>query len=380
MGITDFAKASLGSVVSGGCFSLRGCCWLLRNLIILLLSLVLLDPSFDRLWQPIDRFLGLSQTSRQTAQLPSQPQGRKASEPQLALKWTLPTFPGGKASAAEIAEVERKVVALINQDRTQAGLPAVVWDETAATAARAHVLEEANVGYISHWGLNGMKPQERYTLAGGRDAVEENESVSLWLEGGFRGISKDNLYTLVSEHEKAMVNETPPDDGHRKNILDPHHTGVGIAIAVGQYGVAMAQEFTNHYAALNPPVSKAAPGGTLKLSGQIQKGYRVTGIYAIWEEAPKPLSKEELLKTHSYSDPPFSNLHFWAKPKAAGYYIPTSSGNVFAKNMTVDAQERFSLEIPAAGRAGLDYINLEIAPEANLEDRFYAGQFVVKLE
>ncbi|MDI6878737.1 MAG: CAP domain-containing protein [Desulfitobacteriaceae bacterium] len=353
---------------------------MLKKVMILLLSLILLDPSFNSLWQRLEDFVGMPQPGQQLVQLPTQSEVKKASEPQLALKWSMPTLPGGKASATEIAEVERKVVELINQDRAAAGLSAVVWDETAAKAARTHVQEEADIGYISHWGLDGMKPQERYTLVGGRDAVDENESVSLWLEGGFKGISKDNLYTLVAEHQKAMVNEKPPDDGHRKNILDPHHTGVGIAIAIGKNGIAMAQEFTNHDALLNPPPTKAAPGGKVRLSGQIQKGYRVTGIYAIWEEAPKPLSREELLKTHSYSDPPFSNLHFWAKPRASGYYIPTSSGNVFAKNLTVDAQGKFTLEIPLASRVGLDYINLEIAPDANAEDRFYAGQFVVRLE
>lgn len=352
----------------------------LKTLAVLLLSFILLDPSFNPMWQRLEQFIGITHLSQPLQQIPSQPEGRTASEPQFNLKWSLPVLPSGKATPADIAEIERKVVALINQDRAQAGLPAVVWDETAAKAARAHVQEEADVGYISHWGLDGMKPQERYTLAGGKDAVEENESVSLWLEGGFRGISKDDLYSLVSEHEKAMVNEKPPADGHRKNILDPHHTGVGVAIAVGTYGVAMAQEFTNHYAVLNPPQTKGAPGGKVTLSGQIQKGYRITGIYAIWEELPTPMSREELLKTHSYSDPPFSNLHFWAKPRGTGYYIPTSSGNVFAKNLMVDAQGRFSLEIPLANRAGLDYINLEIAPNTNPEDRFYAGQFVVKLE
>ena len=353
---------------------------MLKILVVLLLSFILLDPNFNPMWQRVEQYLKIPESVQPLRQLPAQPEGRKASERQLALKWSLPTLPGGKASSSDIAEIEKKVLALINQDRANAGLPPVVWDETAAKAARTHVQEEADIGYISHWGLDGLKPQERYTLAGGKDAVEENESVSLWLEGGFQGVSKDTLYTLVSEHEKAMINETPPDDGHRKNILDPHHTGVGVAIAVGKYGVAMAEEFTNHYAIFNPPPTKGVPGGKVTLSGQIQKGYYVTGIYAIWEEPPSPMSREELLQTHSYSDPPFSNLHFWAKPRGTGYYVETASGNIFAKNLSVDAQGRFTLEIPLANKEGLDYISVEIAPNTNPDDRFYAGQFVVRLE
>jgi len=96
-----------------------------------------------------------------------------------------------------------------------------------------------------------------------------------------------------------MVNEQPPNDGHRKNILDTHHTGVGISIRVGKYGVAMAQEFTNHYADLNPVPLSGPAGSNVTLSGRIFPGYQVTGIYAVWEQLPVPMTREQLMQTHA---------------------------------------------------------------------------------
>jgi uncharacterized protein YkwD len=290
----------------------------------------------------------------------------------------LPLLPSQRATPEEIKEIETKVVDLINLDRQKNGLKLVVWDETAANAARQHVQEEADYGYISHWNIQGIKPQRRYTLAGGLDAVQENQSVTLWLNDGFRGISKDELYKVVAEHQTSMVNEQPPEDGHRKNILDPHHTGVGIAIAVGKFGVAMAQEFTNHYIEMKPVPKTALPGEKITLAGKILPGYSLTGVYAFWEELPLPQTKEELMKTHSYGDPPSDNLYFWARPNASGYYIPSKAGNLMAKNIAVDAKGNFSIQVPLSEKHQLDYISIEIVSKEKPKERFYGVQFVIE--
>ncbi|HZK53959.1 MAG TPA: CAP domain-containing protein [Desulfosporosinus sp.] len=291
----------------------------------------------------------------------------------------LPLSPSSKTTPDDMTQIERVVVDLINEDRLKAGLPQVKWDETAAKAARQQVSDEANNGFISHWGLDGLKPQRRYTLAGGLDAVDENQSVTLWPQGGFQGVSKEQLQTIVAEHQSAMVNELPPNDGHRKNILDPHHTGVGVAIVVGKYGVAMAQEFTNHYSDITPLPPTAIPGSTVTLKGRIDKGYQITGIYGVTEPLPQRKTKEQLLQTHSYSDPSWDTLHFFAKPQGRGYYISTPAGKVNAQSISVDKQGNFSMSIPLAKSHVLDYITVEIAPNANPKDTFYTAQFVIKL-
>lgn len=310
-------------------------------------------------------------------QSPETPNTNKTSQGLIGLP--LPLSPFAKATPTDITQLEHYVVDLINEDRRQANLPSVTWDETAAKSARQHVLEEASNGYISHWGMDGEKPQHRYTLAGGLDAVDENESVTLWLGDGFHGVSKEQLKTIVTEHQSSMVNEQPPNDGHRQNILDPHHTGVGIALSVGKYGVAMAQEFTNHYSEITPPPLTASPGSRITLQGKINKGYKIQGIYGVWESLPQPMTPAQLMQTHSYSDPSWDNLHFFAKPQGKGYYISTPSGNIFAHNVSVDNQGNFSISIPLYKTHALDYITVEIAPENKPTDTFYAAQFVIRL-
>ncbi len=285
-----------------------------------------------------------------------------------------------KLSSEDIRKVERAVLDLINQDRQKNGLSALVWDEPAANAARRHVQEETDYGYISHWGMDGSKPQLRYTRGGGLDAVSENESVTLWLQGGFAGVSVSELQKIVSEHETAMLNEQPPNDGHRKNILDVHHTGVGVAIAIGKYGIAMAQEFTNHYVVMEPVPLSAALGSQIKLSGRILPGYQLTGIYAVWEKTPAPMTREELMQTESYSDPPFDNLHFFAGPNGDRYYMTIGSQKIFGQNVKVDGAGNFSLAVPLINKQALDYISVEVAPKNNLNDKFYAAQFVLSVK
>jgi len=339
---------------------------------VITLSLLISDLGCNKLW-PITLPNG---TTPPQSQPQNEPSASKA--PQGLINLPLPLFPFSKTTPADITQLERSVVDLINNDRLKAGLESVAWDETAAKSARQHVLEEADNGYISHWGMDGEKPQRRYTLVGGLDAVNENESVTLWLEGAFHGVSKDQLQTIVAEHESAMINEQPPNDGHRKNILDPHHTGVGIAIAVGKYGVAMAQEFTNHYSVMTLTPLTATPGSTITLKGRITKGYQIEGIYGVWESLPQPMTREQLLQTHSYSDPSWDNLHFYAKPQGKGYYISTPSGKIFAQNVNADSQGNFSIPVPMVNTQALDYITVEIAPNNKPKDTFYAAQFVIQ--
>ena len=308
---------------------------------------------------------------------PIKPTNKTSLTPQIITTAPLPA--ASVATKPEsILKVERLVVELVNQERSKSGLSPVTWDETAAKAARKHVQEEADFGYISHWGMDGSKPQLRYSRVGGLDAVDENESVTLWPQGGFQGISQTELLKIVTDLEASMIDEQPPNNGHSLNILDSHHTGVGIAIAIGKYGVAMAQEFTNHYAIINPVPLTASPGSIISLSGRIIPGYKITGIYALWEPSPQPMSKDQLNQTHSYSDPPWDDLHFFARPNGEQYYVTTNSGRILGKDIEADALGNFAINIPMLNRHTLDYLTLELAPNNNSEDKFFAGQFVIE--
>ena len=80
--------------------------------------------------------------------------------------------------------IEQDIFATINQQRFEAGLSQVVWDELASQAALAHAQDMARDGYLSHWDVNGKLPQQRYAEIGGRDYVAENVSCThrTWMD------------------------------------------------------------------------------------------------------------------------------------------------------------------------------------------------------
>ena len=63
---------------------------------------------------------------------------------------------------------------LINQDRKEHGLAVVSFGNN--VAAQIHAEELFENGFTGHWGLDGLKPYMRYTLAGGTGVESENVS------------------------------------------------------------------------------------------------------------------------------------------------------------------------------------------------------------
>ena len=65
---------------------------------------------------------------------------------------------------------------LINAERTQAGLGRVTLGSN--SAAQLHADAALQTCFASHWGLDGLKPYMRYSLAGGYQSNGENGSGS----------------------------------------------------------------------------------------------------------------------------------------------------------------------------------------------------------
>ena len=54
----------------------------------------------------------------------------------------------------------------------------------ANTAAQNHAEAMLKGNFFGHWGLDGLTPNMRYTLAGGSDYVSENAVGSVLVGGG----------------------------------------------------------------------------------------------------------------------------------------------------------------------------------------------------
>lgn len=110
--------------------------------------------------------------------------------------------------------IEQQVVALTNQLRAQHGCPALTISPELSAAARAHSQDMALSDFFSHTGSNGSSLADRATAAGYQSAMlAEN------LAAG---------YATAEQVVNGWYNETPPNDGHRKNILNCSLNEIGV--------------------------------------------------------------------------------------------------------------------------------------------------------
>lgn len=202
------------------------------------------------------------------------------------------------------------MLSLINRDRALFGLPPVELDEGAPTiAAQAHAEDMARLGYLGHWGSDGSVPEQRHTEAGGADMVLEN--ALCFTDEAKRVVDPKPRIDpkQIERAESLFFDEVPPNDGHRKNILKPFHTRVGIGVAQSTETAkelavpCFAQELVDGYGTYAPLPRTAKIGSTIHVEGTLTAKARPTGVGLARIPTPKPLPPSELNKRRSYPVP-----------------------------------------------------------------------------
>jgi uncharacterized protein YkwD len=107
------------------------------------------------------------------------------------------------------------LLALINEAREDAGLPALVHDARLRTSARGHSVDMACNNFVSHTGSDGSSSYIRITAKG--------YYPSWWGENIYKGWN-----TSAQQAMNWWMNSTP----HRTNILNPNYVHIGIGHAV----------------------------------------------------------------------------------------------------------------------------------------------------
>ncbi|OGD90424.1 hypothetical protein A3D07_02930, partial [Candidatus Curtissbacteria bacterium RIFCSPHIGHO2_02_FULL_42_15] len=124
-------------------------------------------------------------------------------------------------------ESERIMFEFVNQERTKFGVKPLIWSEDLAKIGRNHSKDMFSRGYFSHYSPEGKDVGDRLDDAGiGYSAAGENLA----------------LAPTVSRANSGLINSP----GHRRNILDPSFSKIGIgAVDGGVYGKMFTQVFTN---------------------------------------------------------------------------------------------------------------------------------------
>jgi hypothetical protein len=232
------------------------------------------------------------------------------------------------------------VLALVNRDREQEGLQPVQWDEEAARAAQRHAEDMARYGFTGHWGTDGSVPEQRYTEAGGAHFVQENSAC--FFDGVTRELEPSPVFdrAALEKIEAAFINEVPPRDGHRKNILKPAHNfvGVGLARPVGVSQPCMAQEFVDRYATLGPLPAEAHVGDTILVEGEVADPVKFGGVGLGRIELARSIGVDELGQRSTYRISEPNVMYF-----PAGFKTPKPvqvDGNRFSIELRLDDKGR----------------------------------------
>ena len=148
------------------------------------------------------------------------------------------TNPAGTSPGSAAAQV----LALVNQARSAAGLPALTITAGLDASASGHNSKMAGGCGLSHQCPGEPDLGARETVAGVHwTAAGENIG-----EGGPAAASAAAIAQMAVSLTQAMLNEKPPDDGHRKNILSGSFTHIGIAVFRDSSGtVWLTQDFSS---------------------------------------------------------------------------------------------------------------------------------------
>ena len=197
-------------------------------------------------------------------------------------------------------EEKRYMLELINTVRTQAGLDPVVLGDNVAAQLHAESSLDNCVG--SHWGIDGLKPYMRYSLAGGYQSNGEN-----WLGSDYCIKASDRYRPIVSieQEVREAMNGWMNSPGHRRQILGKWHKKVNIGLAWDQYNFKAIQHFEGDYVEYDRlPVVE---NGILSLSGTVKNGVafedaRDLNIRIYYDRPTRPLSLGQLSRTYCYGN------------------------------------------------------------------------------
>lgn len=152
------------------------------------------------------------------------------------------TTPVSSSSAAQGGTAAAQVLALINQARATAGLPALTVTAGLQASSAAHNQLMASGCGLSHQCSGEASLGARETTAGVIwTAAGENIG-----EGGPVADTAAAIAQMAVGLTQSMLNEQPPDDGHRMNILSSTFTHIGITVYRSSSGtVWLTQDFSN---------------------------------------------------------------------------------------------------------------------------------------
>ncbi len=196
---------------------------------------------------------------------------------------------------------KRRLLEQINNERKALGLSELKYDTRAARVGDEFCADSARNFFIGHWDLEGRAPYLRWALGGGVDYHAQNFASQSKIPGPLT----ESVETLLLSAHARMMAEKPPDDGHRRTVLDPAwtHVGIGAALAGGEF--RMTEEFSRQNLEWIEIPARPLPAGMFALfAAKLPSRWNLAFIEVGYEPVPPPLTREQIRKRGGYTYPP----------------------------------------------------------------------------
>ena len=140
--------------------------------------------------------------------------------------------------SANVDQIERTVLCLVNRERTSRGLRSLTADPKLAVAAASHSRDMVRRSYFSHQSPGGGTMSDRIRATG-------------WFSGARSYAFAENLAwgTGSLASPQHIVQSWMRSPGHRRNILGGRYEELGVGIALGAPGRNGGATYTTNFGA-----------------------------------------------------------------------------------------------------------------------------------
>ena len=132
------------------------------------------------------------------------------------------------APPSEISDWPYETVRLINEVRSDHGLPPLIYNETLALAAQGQANDCAQRGWCSHTGSDGSDIKVRILRVG----YDPASWAECWAQRQTSGGAVD-----------IWMDEVPPNDPHRRTLLTTWLSEIGVGVAETSWGYYFIADF-----------------------------------------------------------------------------------------------------------------------------------------
>ncbi len=190
---------------------------------------------------------------------------------------------------------------IINKSRKKHKVQLVELDIFASRLANKIATEAARNNYMGHFNLKGEKPYQQYALAGGTDHIMEN-AASL-SEFSPQLVSNEFISKSIVKLHAAFMSEKAPNDGHKKNCIDPNHNFVGIGVAIDKQELRYYEEYIDRYLEVGTFSKTVKPNQSLTIPVKLIDASQTVYVVMMYREnSPKPMTARKISSINSYND------------------------------------------------------------------------------